>query len=115
MKRAIGALLGLAILLLGGYLLVYREGGTRQTNDEPPGAQSTSPKSPPRRAAAAPVDAGEFEDDPAGPLRLEGQVVDERGAGVKGAEVALGANPPRRVTAGERGWFSFDGLVSRTY
>ena len=33
--------------------------------------------------------------DPEGPLRLEGQVIDEDGKGVGGAEVWLGSVPPR--------------------
>ncbi|MDQ3333634.1 MAG: carboxypeptidase-like regulatory domain-containing protein [Myxococcota bacterium] len=53
--------------------------------------------------------------DRAGPLTLEGQVVDADGKGVAKAEVWLGSVPPRTAVTEDDGTFSFDKLVGRTY
>ena len=41
------------------------------------------------------------DDDPKGPLRIEGQVIDAQDHGVKGALVSIDTNPPREVTVSE--------------
>src|SRR5512140_2164605 len=56
-----------------------------------------------------------IDDDPKGPLRLEGQVVDADNHGVAGATVVIAANPPRSATTEADGGFAFDGLVGRPY
>jgi uncharacterized GH25 family protein len=56
-----------------------------------------------------------IDDDPKGPLRLEGQVVDADDHPVKGATVVLAANPPRSATSEDDGGFAFDNLVGRPY
>lgn len=56
-----------------------------------------------------------IDDDPKGPLRLEGQVVDADDHGVAGATVVIAANPPRSATTEADGGFAFDGLVGRPY
>jgi protocatechuate 3,4-dioxygenase beta subunit len=56
-----------------------------------------------------------MDDDRAGTLRLEGQVVDETDAGVGGAVVRLDSNPPRQVTSEDDGSFAFDKLVGKPY
>jgi protocatechuate 3,4-dioxygenase beta subunit len=56
-----------------------------------------------------------FDADPEGPLRLEGQVIDDKGAGVGGAEVWLASSPPRQAKTEADGSFVFDKLVGRTY
>ncbi|HEY5927758.1 MAG TPA: carboxypeptidase-like regulatory domain-containing protein, partial [Kofleriaceae bacterium] len=53
--------------------------------------------------------------DPEGPLRLEGQVVDEDKHGVGGAEVWLASVPPRSTKTEADGTFAFDKLVGREY
>lgn len=73
-----------------------------------PRAQAEAP--PPERAQRWTLDA-----DPAGPLRLEGQVLDPDGKGVAGALVAITTVPPRSVTADDDGSFVIDKLVARTY
>jgi uncharacterized GH25 family protein len=94
---------------------------------------------PPARAAAAlghndgghghgrggtPIDEPELrsgppriiaDDDPAGALRLEGQVVDRDTAPVGGAVVALSSQPPRQTRTAADGSFAFDGLLARPY
>ncbi len=56
-----------------------------------------------------------IDDDPIGPLRLEGIVLDDRDTPVAGAQVFLNSNPPRTATSGEDGTFAFDKLVGRMY
>jgi protocatechuate 3,4-dioxygenase beta subunit len=53
--------------------------------------------------------------DKEGPLRLEGQVLDEHGDPVGGAVVTLSSIPPRTATSEADGGFHFDKLVGREY
>ena len=53
--------------------------------------------------------------DPEGPLRLEGQVLDEGGAGVGSAVVWLSSVPPQSTTTQADGSFAFDKVVGREY
>ena len=55
------------------------------------------------------------EPDPAGALRLEGQVVDHAMQPVAGATVMLTSNPVRSVTSEGDGSFVFEGLLPRHY
>ncbi len=55
------------------------------------------------------------DDDPRGPLRLEGQVIDEHDAPVGGARVAIDAHPPIVVETEADGGFVFEGLIPRDY
>ncbi|CAN5915018.1 hypothetical protein BH11MYX2_BH11MYX2_08390 [soil metagenome] len=57
----------------------------------------------------------ELDEDREGPLRLEGQVVDASGEGVKGARVTLDSVPSRTATSEDDGSFSFDKLIGREY
>jgi protocatechuate 3,4-dioxygenase beta subunit len=75
-----------------------------------PRARSTDPVSPAPGADTVYVD-----DDPAGTLLLEGQVIDDASQPVGGATVVLHANPPRTVTTEADGGFAFERLVGRTY
>jgi carboxypeptidase family protein len=72
-------------------------------------AGGDKPAAPPREPPVA------YEDDPAGKLRLEGQVVDEEERPVAGAAVTLSANPPRRIRSENDGSFTFDKLLPRSY
>jgi protocatechuate 3,4-dioxygenase beta subunit len=56
-----------------------------------------------------------FDDDPEGDLVLEGQVIDSTDDPVSSAVVSIDSNPPRSVTTGEDGSFSFPELVGRRY
>jgi hypothetical protein len=78
----------------------------------PPAAPAKAPE-PPAPAGRAP--RWSLDVDAEGPLRLEGQVVDQDGHGVGGAEVRLSSVPPRSAKTDDDGTFSFDKLVGRTY
>jgi uncharacterized GH25 family protein len=56
-----------------------------------------------------------YDDDPTGPLRLEGQVIDDHDAPVANAVVTIDANPPRTTKSEGDGSFAFDGLIRRDY
>ena len=73
----------------------------RMTSDAPPPVQG-------------PPDIAE-EPDPEGPLRLEGQVVDENGTPVGGAVVWLGSIPPRSMVTEDDGSFAFEKLIGKIY
>lgn len=55
------------------------------------------------------------DDDPRGPLRLEGQVIDAKDQGVAGAVVAIDTSPPREITVEDDGSFEITGLIARDY
>lgn len=74
---------------------------TTRTNAEPPGG------------ASAVTWSGDV--DPAGALRLEGQVLDGDDAPVGGATVAIDTQPRRTVTTEEDGSFVVEGLLPRRY
>lgn len=83
-------------------------------------SEAKTPKAPPAGADRAGEERGApqvvlVDDDPAGELVLEGQVVDGDEHPVSGATVVLGSNPPRTVTSNEDGSFGFDHLVPRAY
>lgn len=65
--------------------------------------------------SAPPEVALDYEDDPAGALRLEGQVIDAEERPVGRAVVTLSSNPPRTIKSEADGSFVFDKLVGRTY
>jgi hypothetical protein len=66
-----------------------------------------------RRTGGAGDRAVRSPDDRGGPLRLDGQVIDEAGAPVGEALVVLSTEPPRRTRSEQDGSFSFEGLVPR--
>ncbi len=55
------------------------------------------------------------DDDPRGPLRLEGQVIDEHEQPVGGARIAIDSYPARIVLSEADGSFVIDGLLPRDY
>jgi protocatechuate 3,4-dioxygenase beta subunit len=55
------------------------------------------------------------DDEPAGQLRLEGQVIDAGSHGVADATVAITSNPPRTVKTEADGSFVIESLVARPY
>jgi hypothetical protein len=56
-----------------------------------------------------------FDPDPAGVLRLEGQVIDPAEAPVEGAVVAIDTSPPRAATTDANGVFVFSSLPVRSF
>ena len=113
---AVGLAALLALLLLWHHHHRARETGHAA---RPPPPSPTEPAAGPHRVKARgappPIAPVAIDDDPVGPLRLEGQVVDQDEAPVGGALVTLSSNPPRTTTSEQDGSFAFDKLVGRTY
>ena len=91
----------------------------RSSAESPSGARP-APAPAPRRAAGSAPTGGPIappapDDDPAGPLLLEGQVLGPDGQPAGGATVLLASRPPRTATTEADGSFSFDRLVPRAY
>jgi len=116
-KIAIAAAIVLAIVL-GTRLLGWW--GSSTDSDAGPALASAPPTpalKPAARGSGAPrIEAMAFyDDDPAGTLRLEGQVIDEHDQPIGGAHVAIDANPPRVIASEADGSFVFDKLIARDY
>ena len=115
----------IAFGIIGGGLVLWQLSKDDATaSSAQPDAAEVPAKSartaPSERASASappPLASAPFsiDDDPIGPLRLEGIVLDDRDSPVPGATVFLSSNPPRTTTAGDDGAFEFDELVGRMY
>lgn len=99
---------------LATWLLCHREASAPAPEARPRPALSTASAASLARTVAAPLDPDRDVERP-GPLALEGFVVDEAGAPVPDARVSLEASPPRSARTDREGYFSFDGLVGRSY
>ena len=119
-RKLLAAAITLAAICLIG-LLVWRLGGSEEQPAPPakPTARAAPRAAPPAREqpGAMPPAPSQvtMEDDPVGPLLLEGQVLDSSDDPVEGAEVRLSSNPPRTAKSAADGSFSFDKLLPRTY
>src|SRR4051794_6169481 len=121
-RKVLGGILGLVLVAAAVYVFALRHRGEDPKPDKPirsaaiddPWAKSAKHDEPakPQRGLAP---RWQLDVDAEGALRLEGQVVDDTGHGVAGAEVTLGSVPPRTAKAEADGTFSFDKLVGRTY
>jgi uncharacterized GH25 family protein len=80
-------------------------GPKRAGSDDPGGASGQLPLTSPVA----------MDNDPAGDLRLEGQVLGPDDEPVGGALVLLGSVPPRTATSEKDGSFEFDKLIGRAY
>jgi uncharacterized GH25 family protein len=121
MKRWLVPLL-LLLAALGGGLFWWkgRGDGARPAAGAADAGAAAGPRAPreresPTGESPAPAGAVRYDDDPAGTLRLEGQVIDEEERPVGGALVAISSNPPREVRSEADGSFAFDGLLARAY
>jgi uncharacterized GH25 family protein len=121
-RKLAGALAALVVALVAVWFFACRDRGatrkpapehTRTAKVEPPKPPAKASDDPPPPSGMAPRWA--LDVDPEGPLRLEGQVIDEDGHGVGGAEVWLGSVPPRSTKTEDDGTFAFDKLVGRKY
>jgi len=114
-----------AIGILGGAAAFWtfgRDDASSAPAKTDPGPGVPRTPAPPRRAtaqAAAPpavlFQQVSMDDDPIGPLRLEGIVLDEDDSPVAGARVFLDSNPPRTTVSAQDGSFLFDKLAGRVY
>ncbi|MBK9030571.1 MAG: carboxypeptidase regulatory-like domain-containing protein [Myxococcales bacterium] len=114
------ALIGLA--LAGVAVVVWFAFGRRGHAPPPPPAPTAAPTAAPRtpsqaqpEAPSGPAPILARDADPAGPLLLEGQVLDDLDHPVAGAEVWVSSAPLRKVTTEADGSFAFDKLLGRTY
>ncbi len=123
MNRRLAALAGVALVLVAfaGWWFALRDRGDA-ARSSPTATKPELPRldSKPQAQAGDPTPQGMAprwlqDEDPVGPLRLEGQVIDEHGAGVGDAVVALTSVPERTVKTEGDGTFAFDKLVGREY
>lgn len=121
--KILGAVLVVALAVLVTRLFgVWGGSGTPPAAPPPPVTQGSGP--PIKAAPAAPAGSSaamprsaeaSYDDDPAGTIRLEGQVIDAKDQPVAGARVAIDSNPPKTVVTEADGAFVFEGLITRTY
>ncbi|MEO8842676.1 MAG: carboxypeptidase-like regulatory domain-containing protein [Kofleriaceae bacterium] len=107
----------IAVLGVIAGVLVWRLHGSKPAGGPAPTAAKPSVVT--ATSTAAPRDTprppGAHDDDPTGPVRLEGQVIDDQDQPVANAEVGIDANPPKTVMTDASGSFAFDGLIQRDY
>lgn len=128
MKKTIVALTAVALTAVLAWWLLQgtdKHGtgsdGAAETTGELDQAETSAPKpgaeaGRSRAGNRAPALPEVFrDDDPKGPLQLEGQVLGADELPIAGARVTLDSNPPRTLTSEEDGSFAFDELVPRTY
>jgi len=114
MVERLASLIGIVAVGVGMWLW-QRRGG------EPAGSTATPrvAAAETRRPAADPPPDSDvamiYDDDPVGPLRLAGRVVDGAGAPVPAAVVVIGSRPPQTTTSDPAGTFAFAGLTGRPY
>ncbi|MDX2089848.1 MAG: sigma-70 family RNA polymerase sigma factor [Kofleriaceae bacterium] len=116
------ALVIAAVLVVGARFAGLWGGSNDEVAQKP--APAAKPAAPSKHAAPVPTPAvaaalrevpAFHDDDPKGPLRLEGQVIDDKDAPVAGAFVAIDTNPPRVVETEADGGFVFEELIPRDY
>ncbi|RME22160.1 MAG: carboxypeptidase regulatory-like domain-containing protein, partial [Deltaproteobacteria bacterium] len=88
-----------------------------RSGDKEPGGKPIDSRQPLPRGPMMAGREAEFEQDeePEGPLLLEGQVLDEGGLPVEGATVTIDTKPPRTATTERDGTFQFEHLIGRQY
>ncbi len=110
-----------AVLVVIGIIavIVLRRGGDEADKAAEPevAAKPDKPVREARRMQAPDLPEARFlmDDDVAGNLRLEGQVVDSNKDPIEGALVWINSNPPREARSAEDGSFFFDKLGGRQY
>lgn len=114
LKIGVALAIVVAAVLVGLKLRGHHETPQRRV------APTVATKPQPAAPASAPASSARalplvFDDDPKGPLRLEGQVIDEHDAPVGNAIVSIDTNPPRTVKTEGDGSFAFDELIRRDY
>lgn len=123
-RKLAGAVVALLVVGFAVWFFALRDrGGDKKPTPEPQANNSGSAVAP--KPAAKPTDdtpppsgmapRWSLDVDPEGPLRLEGQVIDEDGHGVGDAVVWLSSVPPRSTKTEQDGSFAFDKVVGREY
>ncbi len=123
MKKTFAAVVVLLVLAAGlAYWFGFRDRGGATTRPAAAAKGGADPWDAPAKASKGGAEAPQgpmpklaFEVDPAGPLLLEGLVLDERDQPVPGADVRLSSSPSRTTKTESDGTFSFDKLLGRTY
>jgi uncharacterized GH25 family protein len=118
-KSMLGALV---VALVAGVVLIFwslREEPRPPAEEKstPAGARARPRPSPTAARASAPEGEPLFtiDEDPRGPLRLEGQVLGADDLPVGDATVVVDARPRREATSEQDGSFVFEGMVGRRY
>jgi protocatechuate 3,4-dioxygenase beta subunit len=115
MKKTIAIMTTIALAIAAFLLLRARGGDAGEPAADAPAVASTR-SAPARTQAIAPPDLAFLtDDDRAGSLRLEGQVIEEDGTPVGGAVVRIATNPPRETATEQDGSFFFEALMGRDY
>jgi len=116
------ALAGAAVLVAAGVVFLLTRGGggaakAKHADAGPAKTTKTTKRARPKRAQPPMpgVPQVSADDDPVDTLRLEGQVVDDTGAGVANALVRISSRPSKTTKTDGDGSFHFDKLVGRTY
>lgn len=113
-RKLVGGLAAVAVAVVAVWFFALRHHDKHAAPAAPAvKTDRMKPISIAQRSAASPEWVRDV--DPEGPLRLEGQVVDESGDGVGGAVVRLSSEPPRTATTDSDGSFAFDKVVGREY
>ncbi len=120
MKNRLVIVAAVGILALGAVLwFAFGRGDKPKGAANQPVAGPTVTAPPPTQHAAqqpgGPPPILARDADPAGPLLLEGLVLDEREQPVAGAEVWISSAPQRTAKTESDGTFSFDKLLGRDY
>lgn len=115
MRKLVGGLAAVIVAIAVVFLVRHRRAPDQHAAAPPP-TPSERAKLDLRVPSSTPSHREWARDvDPEGTLRLEGQVLDEGGAGVGGATVWLSSVPPRTAKTEADGTFAFDKVVGREY
>ena len=124
-RKLVGGLAVVVVLLAGWWFGIRRRHAAGTAPPATAAAGSASAPSLPSfrrdradkadRAPRGMVPRWSFDEDPVGPLRLEGQVLAADGGPAGGVTVWLDSAPPRSTKTEADGSFAFDKLVGREY
>jgi uncharacterized GH25 family protein len=112
-RKLVGGIAVLIVAVLAWVVFHHRGDHAKTSATSSTANRADQPIKVPHRSAASPEWSRDV--DPEGPLRLEGQVLDEGGAGIGGATVWLSSEPPRSTRTDSDGSFAFDKVVGREY
>lgn len=118
-RKVLGGVVALVVVIASVWFLFLRGGGSADDEGGRSPGKRTGKTSVATRSAPDSIRSGamrwSLDQDPEGPIPLEGQVLDPNNKGVGGAVVWLSSVPPRQVETDDDGSFKFDKLVPRSY